>query len=297
MGTLLAIKQEQNTVDNFLSDYDSDRTIQAYTTILKEFFQVSDSRLITNYKITKVTYEDVYKYVLGLIDAKAKSTVNQRVGCLRAFFNYIMDHEEELDIYIKENHFANSSLNRLINRKCQKGQEVGRALSIDEIEKLMSVITKQRDKALIHFMLRTGVRKEEVMNVVWEDIKYNTIEGKWFVTIIGKGNKLRQIQLMDNMMQELNDWKEVWNPIKETIFGLNDMSNINKMLDKYCILAEIPHCTCHDLRRTTATNLIKKGMNIRELQKLLGHASISTTEGYLKDIQTLEQNLEQFITW
>jgi len=304
MGMVLNFKT-QGIVINFLETYRSEDTIRAYESILKDFFNVSDIELITDYKIKNTTYQNVQEYILTLTNTKAKNTVKQRIGCLRALFNYALDEE-----LIEINPFADNRIKGLIRKNCVKEEvSTGRALSIKEIDILINTIrnaktkTPQkkldliRDELLINFMLRTGCRKDEAVHIKRDNIIYKSIEEKYFVEINGKGNKIRYVQLTNKTIDDLNDWKIIRNKNTETIFGLNCESNINKILDKWAEEAKLGNITVHDLRRTFCTNLIKKGLNIRLVQQLMGHASLITTEKYIKDINYFDQNLDDFVTW
>lgn len=303
MGTIINLKPKETLIDNFISTYKSADTIKSYTTILKEFFKVSDLNLITDYKIKNVTYQDVQNYILQLAHTKAKNTVKQRIGCLRALFNYAI--EEEL---ITINHFANIRIKGLLKKNCVNDElDAGRALSKDEIKILINTIknfkakTERkkidliRDTTLINLMLRTGLRESEVINLNWNNVKYNSIKEKWYLEITGKGNKQRPIQLTEKMYNELIEWKNLNQ--KDSIFGFNSTSNINKIIEKWSRLSGLGHISPHDLRRTLATNLAESGMPLEKIQQILGHESILTTQNYIKNIYRYEQNLDEYIDW
>lgn len=303
MGTVVNLKQDESLVNKFISTYRSTNTIKSYTTILKEFFKVSDLNLITDYKIKNVTYQDTQNYILQLANSKAKNTVKQRIGCLRALFNYAT--EEEL---ISTNHFANNRIKGLLKKNCVNDElESGRALSKDEINILINTIkcseTKTerkkldlvRDELLIKLMLRTGLRESEVINFSMEHIIYNTIKEKYYIKVLGKGNKERVIQLTEIMHKELLEWDKIND--KETVFGFNTTSNINKIVEKWGILSGLGHLTPHMMRHTFCTNLIERGMPLEKIQKIMGHESIQTTMRYCHNIYRYEQNLDEYIDW
>lgn len=298
MGSVVVLKQD-DIIIRFLDMYKSEKTIRAYVGIYKDFFQVNDINLITEYKIKNITYQDAQTYIKSLTETKSKNTIIQRIGALRALFNYAID-EKLIDI----NPFADRRIKLIVQRNCEKNEEIGRALSITEIKQLVSTIENdtpktpkkkiqnQRDKTLIIFILRTGCRKEETISLTRENIIYNAIEEKYYIKIIGKGNKIRYVQLTNNTIEELNKLEK-----KNTLFGIKDETLINKILNKWSERANLGHIQVHDLRRTFATNLIKNGIDIYTLKELMGHSSIQTTSKYFKNEQKFNQNLDQYITW
>lgn len=302
MGALVELKSK-GMVENFINTYSSSNTIETYTIIIKEFFNVKDLSLVTDYKIKNITYQDAQKFIVNLTDTKSKNTVKQRIGCLRALFNYAIDEK-----LVSVNPFADRRIKKIIHNNCVKDEvNSGRALSINEIKQLISTIENHpvytpqkkldliRDKLLINFMLRTGCRESEVIDFEMEHIEYNSIKEKYYIKVNGKGNKDRIIQLTETMHKELLEWDKINN--KDTVFGFKTVSNINKIVERWGKISGIGNLSPHDMRRTFATNLAEKGISLEKLQKILGHQSIQTTQTYIKDTYRYEQNLDELVTW
>ncbi|GAB2800367.1 hypothetical protein GCM10027040_29850 [Halomonas shantousis] len=155
----------------------------------------------------------------------------------------------------------------------------------------------RRDGLMIALMVTTGPRRAEVSGIQMKDIDFHTRE----IRITGKGNKDRIIQVPDAVWMRLTNYVDlyrgtqpgalftpIWNKRKKPDISEKGLTtaSINSRIDvlrkKVESLAGITIAP-HDLRRTFATDLFNAGMTLRELQILLGHASMSTTETYVFD--------------
>ncbi|TDX23715.1 site-specific recombinase XerD [Modicisalibacter xianhensis] len=154
-----------------------------------------------------------------------------------------------------------------------------------------------RDGLMIALMATTGPRRAEVSGIQMSDIDFHTHE----IRITGKGNKDRIIQVPGSVWDRLTVYVHrfrgdkpgalftpIWNKRKNPDVVAKGLStaSINSRIDVIRKQAEgLTGITIapHDLRRTFATDLFNAGMALRELQILLGHASMSTTETYVFD--------------
>ncbi len=310
MGAVVAFKtynnieESNNFIKRFLERYNSKDTAIAYVRILKHFFRVSDVYLITLDDIASITLNDAEDYIKEISKEYATRSVKQTIGCLRAFYNQAVKKN-----IVKVNHFADNEIKELVKLNCTKTENTnGRALTEEEIIHLYETIKNypanterkrmdlKRDELLFKFMFRTGLRESEVVGFTMDNILYHSRTDKHFIKINGKGNKERIIQLTDDMYNELIEWNKINE--NDTVFGFKTLNNINKLMDKWGERSGLGHLTPHDTRRTFATNLWKKGIDIYKLQKILGHESIKTTEIYIQDnIYKYEQDLDGYITW
>lgn len=156
-----------------------------------------------------------------------------------------------------------------------------------------------RDGLLMALLVTTGLRRAEAVNLQLKDVNFHTRE----IRVTGKGNKDRVLQLTESTFWRLTTYLDryrghdpgyIFNPIwrrqaaptSESLQKALTVRSINHRLKRLIMLApELTNVQVapHDLRRTFATNLYLKGMPLRELQIILGHASIATTEHYLFD--------------
>ena len=162
-------------------------------------------------------------------------------------------------------------------------------LNIDESKRLLNSIDgkhRERDYAIITLFLNCGLRLSELVNININNIKNDTL------TVIGKGNKERTIYLNNACINAINNYLKV-RPVngvkdKNALFlseRKQRISNktVQSIVKKYIMLAGLDpeRYSTHKLRHTAATLMYRYGnVDIRALQRILGHESISTTEIY-----------------
>lgn len=190
----------------------------------------------------------------------------------------------------------------------------GRAISPEESSSLIRSLNKNslrtiRNRAIFFFMLGCGLRRAEVCDLKLKQVSIKNKSAK----IIGKGNKERTIYFPTAVLEVLKNWLDARSLNKEEIdagfvFGRIDNrqrlhldipldpSSITRIVEK--LVSETDNLegrlTPHDLRRTFATRLISKNVDIVEVQKLMGHASVATTGNYVrKDEENLRKAAEK----
>lgn len=190
----------------------------------------------------------------------------------------------------------------------------GRAISSEETAALIKTLENNtlrtvRNRAIFYLMLGCGLRRAEVCDLKVKQVSLKSRSAK----IIGKGNKERTIYFPEPVQNVLKNWLELRQLNKGVIdtgfvFGridnkqclhLNsplDPSSVTRIIEK--LVAETENLegrfTPHDLRRTFATRLISKNVDIVEVQKLMGHASVATTGNYVrKDEENLRMAAEK----
>lgn len=154
-----------------------------------------------------------------------------------------------------------------------------------KVDKLIKEAEKEsrRDHLIIMLLFRTGVRVSELTNLRKKDVKENTI-----IVRGGKGDKDRSVPIEQELKTALG-WHIENKYYNDLLFDMT-RQNVNRILKKYGEeVKEIEEIYPHKLRHSYAVHCLNSGMNIRELQKLLGHSDISTTMIYLdlvdKDIE------------
>ncbi|MCE5249866.1 site-specific tyrosine recombinase XerD [bacterium] len=167
-------------------------------------------------------------------------------------------------------------------------------LSVDEVIRLIEIPDMAeplglRDRAMLEFAYATGVRVSELINMTLQNILFD----ENLVRITGKGSKERIVPLGETAKAKILEYMNHVRPSLAEKRGSKDVLFLNsrgkplsrmgfwKILRKYVILAGITkHTSPHTLRHSFATHLLEGGANIRVVQELLGHSSISTTEIY-----------------
>jgi len=234
--------------------------------------------------IKKVTIQDLHAYI-SFVDKtrnNGASAKSRKVASLKSFFQYLNLTIEVID---------KDPTKALEFPKMESRHPA--YLTLDQAELLLNTILenpneefRRRDYAIILLFLNCGLRLSELASI---DI--NKIKPDNTMTVIGKGNKERTIFINDSCMEAIEDYIKV-RPIKvndpDALFiskQKNRMSNraIQHMVEKYLEKADLDTdiYSTHTLRHTAATLMYKYGnVDIRALQEILGHESVSTTQIY-----------------
>ena len=237
--------------------------------------------------IKKVTLDDIHAFVSYLAtDLRSKSATRARkVSSIRIFFKYLSAKAKLIE--------ANPAQN-LETPKQEK--RMPKYLTLDDSKKLLDVASNEdnrnceRDYAITTLFLNCGMRLSELVNINIKDIKFDDCK----MTVIGKGNKERTIYLNNACMRAVKEYlsirpKEgVKYDSKDALFLSERRERISNRTVQYIIKNELRKAgldtnkySVHKLRHTAATLMYQYGnVDIRALQELLGHASISTTEIY-----------------
>ena len=150
-----------------------------------------------------------------------------------------------------------------------------RVFNADELRLILGDIQPYQFQLFVRFAYYTGTRQGEIKCMTDENIKSTFV--------LGKSGK-RQIKITTQAQAVLSEVEELWNYSKNYIC-LKFKENMERL--------EIPDARFHDLRRTFGYNLIKQGMPIYQVSKLLGHASVTTTEKHYAPL--LATDVEEFV--
>lgn len=215
----------------------------------------------------------------------APTTVKRRVACLKVFCRWLED-EEKIDVnpflgfrtQIKTPKRLPKNLSRT-ELKALIGKRVKGNLTVLDFEQSTLLLA-------LEILFATGIRVGELCSIGVENLDLNS----GVITIKGKGNRERRVYLVDDELKRLVSRylqaRQVRTPLRDNLLvtkrGTAMTPNqirqaLHKHVDKVGLDRKV---TPHMFRHTTATQLLENGVDIRFVQKLLGHASISTTEIY-----------------
>lgn len=258
------------------------KTIRAYKTDLKQFFDYVEKEYLDQKKIND------YIHYLNQNYVKYK-TVKRKIASVKGFYSYL-----EYNELIDKNPF------RKIRTKIQEPNLLPKTIDSEILEKIFEYLYNQidearseykkinaiRNAAIIELLFCTGLRISELCHIKNSDI--NLYNGS--LKVFGKGSKERLIYIgNENVIDILKRYSEIisdksenieWFFINKAGGRLSDQS-IRKMLTRIELKLDLPnHITPHMFRHTFATILLDKDVDIRYIQKFLGHSSISVTQIY-----------------
>ena len=251
----------------------SDKTIKVYLYAVRRLCNTINKSFL-DYTEDDLTYYLMVQLVkLGNSDTTRAN--EQRF--LRSFFNFLY-----INKYIKENPMENIVLIKVAKKDTE-------ALTESEIVRLRDVAHKEgKNKniylALTDFLLSTGLRVGELCNLNKSDVNFETREVKVYST---KTNSYRTVYMNDNASIHLKDYLNKRKDKNNALF-VNKYGN-NRISRDVCenILHDIEHkanlnkpLTVHMFRRTFATKLCERGMDITYVSDLLGHSRIDTSRKY-----------------
>lgn len=251
----------------------------------KDFKDINISNLSLDV-IKKIELNDIHAFLAYLTTTyhSKAATRARKVSSIRVFFNYLSQ---------KANLIEKNPAQNLETPKIEK--RMPKYLTLDDSKKLLTVTSdeernKERDYAIITLFLNCGLRLSELVGININDISFDDAK----MTVIGKGNKERTIYLNKACLQAINSYLEVRPKIGikpssiKALFLSERKERISKRTVQYVVDKELRRAgldtkkySTHKLRHTAATLMYQYGnVDIRALQELLGHESISTTEIY-----------------
>ncbi len=205
---------------------------------------------------------DLIPYRMQLI-SKNKKTIYKKVSIFRSFTHYLRD--EDMKIHLKNDE----------NIKISK--TLPKPISYQHIQEALNACDSD-DRVMLLLFYTLGLRVSELSNLKIKDIKNG------WVRINGKGGKIREIPLLDEVANELELYLEMHKPLVY-IFENNGIKfNDNKLRYKLTkVFKKIGiKATPHQLRHSYATDLLNHGARITDVSELLGHTSLETTQIYTK---------------
>lgn len=282
-----------NKSPNTVKEYNYD--LNTFLKFIMYHFRMTDEKEIKNINIhdmsietlKKVTLDDIHAFLFYLSNnyqSKA-ATRARKVSSIRVFFNYLSNKTNLLD----KNPAQNLETPKLEKR-------MPKYLTLDDSKKLLETAmsesdrNKERDFAIITLFLNCGMRLSELVGINIKDINFKDEK----MNVIGKGNKERTIYLNKACLNAVESYLEVRPKdgvkfdSRDALFLSERKERISNRTVQYIVKQElrksgldINKYSVHKLRHTAATLMYKYGnVDIRALQELLGHESISTTEIY-----------------
>lgn len=253
----------------------SNNTILSYHNDLKIYL-----KFLKDKSVLKVQEEDVQIFLNQERQNKNSRTIAHLLTVLNNFYQFLLKNQ-----YLSKNPVEYIELPKL-------KKTLPTVLSHEEIESLLDIelVTKYdyRNKAMLELLYSSGLRVSELVNLTVYDVQLS----ENIVRIIGKGGKERIVPIDDYATKYLTIYMNEYRPqlLKKQITNDLFLNNLGRKISRqsmFKIIQQIAlkkgirtHFSPHTLRHSFATHLLENGADLRSIQELLGHSSISTTQIY-----------------
>ena len=255
----------------------SENTTKSYKRDLKKLYLFLEKLNVTNYSDIK---EEICSAWIGDLysqNNKPKS-IQRHLSSAKGFFRFL-----------KKNNLISSSPFELVTAP-KSSNTLPDVLSPEDVEQLLnfkpSNTIEIRDMAIVEVMYSSGLRVSETENINISDFEENMS----FLRVLGKGSKTRLVPMGRFAINAINNWiseREKISNNTDALF-LNSkgsrlsVRSIQLRLKKMAIKQGLPPVHPHMLRHSFATHMLESSGDLRTIQELLGHSSLSTTQIYTK---------------
>ncbi len=208
----------------------------------------------------------------------SKRSINRKLSSLRSFYVFMLKLEE-----IKV-----SPMETIDSLKFYAEKRI--PFSVEEMEQMKTEVEEKGnmsllEKLIIETLYQTGIRKAELCNLLLENVDFSKKE----IFIVGKGNKARVIPVADELLFDLQLYLNIRKPDSENqhYFFVNKKGKklgekfVYLIVNKYfSVVTSKQKRSPHILRHTFGTHVLNGGAEISKVQKILGHASLASTQVY-----------------
>ena len=257
----------------------SENTVAAYSRDLRRFIGWLEGRKVADLTITELSD------FVGFLNTQqlAPASIARHIVAVKMFFRYLQ----------LEGLLVDNKVELLGSQKLW--QRVPSVLSPREVERFLKgprriEIYYFRDRALLEMLYATGCRASEVSNLRLRDLHLD----ERYCKCEGKGNKQRMVPLGDAAIEAVTDYLNKQRPRLEAVRSSEvdwlflsrggrrlRREAVWELVKKYALLADVSvSISPHTLRHSFATHLLAGGADLRQVQEMLGHASIATTQIY-----------------
>lgn len=260
----------------------SDNTLDAYIRDIKKLQSFAEVKL-ENVAPDKISQEDLQEYLVLLSKEKISERTQARwISSIKSFFKYLIEED------LREDNPA------ALLEGPKLGLYLPDTLSFGDIEKITSAIDVStdlgvRNHCMIEVLYGCGLRVSELINLKISDINFK----ENFIKVEGKGRKVRYVplaeytaKLIENYIQNVRSHNKIGKKYEDILF-LNSRGTSMSRVIVFIIIKEIveragirKNISPHTFRHSFATHLLQNGADLRYIQEMLGHSSITTTEIY-----------------
>ena len=270
----------------FASQGASPHTLRAYETDIREFMQACSNGEQVPFDVSRIDRNHVRPYLTEIHSRNAPSTVARKLSTLRSFYRFLTQRG-----VVDKNPVEGI-------RSPKLPKDLPPMLSVDHMFVLLdapdpTTALGARDKAILEMLYGCGLRVSELTSLNLTSIDFLQ---KW-VRVVGKGSKERVIPVGRQALSAVRNWlnlrqdcrknRALPKPSDEPALFLNRFGgrltprSVARLLDKHIMkVATLLSVSPHALRHSFATHLLDSGADLRHIQELLGHVSLSTTQRY-----------------
>lgn len=266
----------------------SENSIESYTFDIRRLSKYLEDNKFTISPI-EVSTEEIQHFIYHISKSLNQRTQSRIISGLKSFYNFLL----------LENYIEQSPLDLIETPKI--GRKLPDVLTLEDIDNLIDAVwldnqtelhtlLAHRNKAMLEMLYSCGLRVSELVNIQLSDLFFE--EG--FVKITGKGNKQRFVPIGENAQRTINIYiKEARKlfPIQKEAQNILFVNRRGRKLTRamiFTIIRELSDkinlqktISPHTFRHSFATHLLENGADLRSIQMMLGHESITTTEVYL----------------
>ena len=262
----------------------SDYTLRNYLHAIRSFVSWLDGQK-KQVRISEVNQSLARDYIIESQQIRSKRTVRNHISALRSFYQFCQSRN-----YLNNNPFRNLTLPKLEKKLpvFLSQEELIQLLDAPlkfEISSPHAEMIRVRDRIIMELLYGGGLRVSEVVGLNHGDLDLP----KSLVRILGKGRKERVVPIPERTSSLLISFRENFCLDASSSSPLFTSSkrqrltsrNVQLRLKKYLAFCQLPQdVTPHKLRHSFATHLLDNGADLRSVQELLGHSSLSTTQVY-----------------
>lgn len=253
----------------------SKHTVSAYVNDLEEFNKFLK---INSVKLNeKLNYSFVRQWIVELSEnGLSTRSINRKISSLKSYFNFL----------IAINKLNVSPLK--LHRNLKVDPKIIIPFNEREMDKVFEIFNNNsgkldRDFLIIEILYSTGIRRDELINLKFEDIYFE----QGLIKVLGKRNKERLVPVLPNLLSKIKKYSSN-NSINSYLFKSKNgkkisPSTIYRIVKKYFRqISSKNKISPHVLRHSFATHMINNGADINSVKEILGHSSLASTQIYTK---------------
>lgn len=264
----------------------SNNTVRNYEIDLRQFFEYLKKNNGDPADLDTIDFRVIRGYLGGLFKRYKKTTIARKLSAIRSFFNYIERNGQR-----EGNPAAEIS-------SPKQGNYIPEYLNIDDMFRLLQTAAvsnplESRDLAILELLYSCGIRVSELTGLNLSDIDFD----QRLVRVIGKGNKERIVPIGKKALEAVGNYIKSTDRLRRKGRNLEESGDsplflnnrggrlssrsVSTLIKKYVTESGLVNgITPHSIRHTFATHLLDSGADLRSVQELLGHVSLSTTQKY-----------------